>query len=58
MGIKERTTIKIYDALGNLMQEKEAESDTTIDTSLFPSGIYTFVTNGRNRITDKLVILK
>jgi hypothetical protein len=58
-GITNKTTVKLYDILGNLALEKETESNLIIDISLLTQGIYTLVTEDRkDKRYNKVVIAK
>lgn len=56
-GIKEKTTIQMYDVVGKLVIEKEVGNNTTINTNLLPEGVYTLLTESKaGRTFNKVVI--
>lgn len=56
-GIKDKTTIRLYDVVGKLLLEKEVENNTTINTTMLTVGVYTLFTENKiGRIFNKVVI--
>ncbi|MCE9538398.1 MAG: T9SS type A sorting domain-containing protein, partial [Bacteroidetes bacterium] len=56
-GIKEKTTIRLYDVVGKLVMEKESDTGTTLNTSVLTAGIYTLLMeNNTYKTFDKVVI--
>lgn len=57
--ITRKTTIRLYDALGKLILEKEIDSNTSFETSHLAQGIYTLVAKDNKGIAfNKVVITK
>ena len=57
--ILEKTIIRIYDALGKIILEKETEKNMTLDASILAEGVYTITTESTNNKTfNKLIISK
>jgi hypothetical protein len=46
-GITEKTTIRLYDVIGKLVFEKEAENNTTINTGFLTAGVYKLLTENK-----------
>ncbi len=58
-GIAGRTAIKLFDVLGKIIEEKETQSDVTLDTKQLPQGVYTFTAeNANERMVKKIIIIK
>lgn len=56
-GIKDKSTIRLYDSFGKLILEKDIENNATIDISNYNQGIYILVTDNNNeRVFNKVVI--
>ncbi len=58
-GIKNKTDIKIYDMLGNIVYETLTQNNTSMNVTNLPTGIYTLVTeNAKEKVFKKIVISK
>lgn len=58
-GISEKTIISLYDAMGKLILETEADHDIIINVADYSQGVYTLVAENRNNKTfHKLMITK
>ena len=58
-GITSKTTIKLYDMLGKLVMQTEADGDKTIDIRSLKKGVYTF--NAENKtagIFNSVIIIQ
>ncbi|MBI3512127.1 MAG: T9SS type A sorting domain-containing protein [Bacteroidetes bacterium] len=59
INISGKTILLVYNSLGELVLEKETESDLTLDVSQLPAGVYTMVVNDdEGRVINKIVITK
>lgn len=56
--IIQKSTIRLYNSLGEIITEKEINSDYTFDTNKLPNGIYTLIVNNKSDgfILKKIVI--
>jgi len=57
--IPERTTLRLYDAIGKLILETEADNFITLDVTTYSQGVYTLIAENKNsRTFHKLLITK
>lgn len=57
--IGSKSIIRLYDALGKLVIEKETESNLTVDVNNLTQGVYTLITESTNsRAFNKVIITK
>lgn len=56
-GITGKTILRLYDAVGKLIFEKETESTTTLNTSQLTDGIYTLLTVGKSGNSFNKVVI-
>lgn len=56
-GITSKITIRLFDVLGKLVMETEADGNITLDTSQLTERIYTLVAESKNDRTFKKVII-
>ncbi len=58
-GITSRTSIKMFDLIGNLVKETETEENQILDISQLPQGVYTLVAeNNDGKIINKIIVSK
>jgi hypothetical protein len=54
-----KTSVKLFDMLGNLVIETETDGDKTLDVSQLPQGVYTFVAENKDsKMFSKVIISK
>ena len=57
--ITSKTSVRLYNTLGELVLEKEVESNASLDISQLPMGVYNILVNdGKGGVANKIVITR
>jgi hypothetical protein len=57
-GVSGKVTLKIYDVLGDLVAQEEAESNILLNTSQLPQGVYTLVIENKESMAVRKIVIE